>query len=259
MNRLETFARKHPALFSLLVVIGFLALLIGPDFLLHSKSDYVIEAFGAAQRVVIALLAVALLRALGWVGDAGVRNGGSASSWIMIAVPLVYLGTVFPYLFTRSWAPNMHAPALTALVAVDAFAEGALEEFLFRGLIFLAFLKSWGRSRNAVVKAAVTSSVFFSLPHLTNMLYGQQRLRVIAQVGWAFVLGIAVAWMYYAAGSIWPVVVLHGGLDAIVAANRMGMHIQITPLKGLVMVAFSLPVLIYAWFVLRRRNVSRYE
>jgi membrane protease YdiL (CAAX protease family) len=86
------------------------------------------------------------------------------------------------------------------------------------------------------------------------MFFGQQPLRVIAQVGWAFILGIAVAWFYEAGGSVWPVALFHGGLDAVVTVNRMGMHIQITPLKGLVMIAASLPVLAYAWWVFDRKS-----
>jgi membrane protease YdiL (CAAX protease family) len=129
----------------------------------------------------------------------------------------------------------MRDPRLTALVGVDGFMSGVVEDLVFRALIFLAFVQAWGRSRSAIVKAAVVSSIFFALPHLTNMLFGQQPLRVFAQVGWAFVLGIAIAWFYYAGASIWPAAFLHGALDAIVATNRMGLKIAIIPAKGLVM------------------------
>jgi hypothetical protein len=145
----------------------------------------------------------------------------------------------------------MRDPGLTALVGADGFMSGVVEELVFRALIFLAFVQAWGHSRAAIVKAGVVSSLFFALPHLTNMLYGQQPLRVFAQVGWAFILGIAIAWLYYAGASIWPAAFLHGTLDAVVATNRMGLKIAITPAKGLVMFSASLPVLVYAWFVLR--------
>jgi membrane protease YdiL (CAAX protease family) len=257
MRRLDAFVRRQPAVFALLVVIGFLALLIGPDRLVDGKADAVIEAFGAAQRVVISILAISLLAALGWTADAGVRKLGSARAWSLIVLPLLYLATVFPYLFTRSWAPNMRDPGLTALVGADGFMSGVVEELVFRALIFLAFVQAWGRGRAAIVKAGVVSSLFFALPHLTNMLYGQQPLRVIAQVGWAFTLGIAIAWLYYAGASIWPAAFLHGALDAVVATNRMGLKIAITPAKGLVMFSVSLPVLVYAWFVLQRTTATR--
>ncbi|HEX3580617.1 MAG TPA: CPBP family intramembrane glutamic endopeptidase [Thermoanaerobaculia bacterium] len=247
---------RRPAVFALLVVIGFLALLLLPDLLIKSKSDFVIESVGIVERVVITLLAVVVLAVRGWTADAGVRNPGSLWAWAIVLPPLVYLVIVFPYLFTHSWAPNMRDPKLTALVGVDALMSGVVEEFVFRALIFLAFVQAWGRTRSAIVKAGVASSLFFALPHLTNMLFGQQPLRVFAQVGWAFVLGIAVAWLYYAGASIWPAAFLHGVLDALVATNRMGMKIQITPMKGLVMFSVSLPVLVYAWFVLRGADVS---
>jgi membrane protease YdiL (CAAX protease family) len=148
----------------------------------------------------------------------------------------------------------MRDPRLTALVGIDGFMSGVVEELVFRALIFIAFVQAWGRSRDAIIKAGVVSSLFFALPHLTNMLFGQQPLRVVAQVGWAFTLGIAIAWLYYAGASVWPAAFLHGALDAVVATNRMGLKIAITPAKGLVMFAVSLPVLVYAWFVLRREQ-----
>ena len=252
MRPIEAFVRRHPSIFALLVVIGFLALLLLPDLLIKDRSDTVLESAGIVERVVISILAVAVLAMLGWTKDAGVRNPSSARAWLMVLPPLLYLATVFPYLFTRSWAPNMRDPRLTALVGADAFMSGVVEELVFRALIFLAFVQAWGRSRDAIIKAGVASSVFFALPHLTNMLFGQQPLRVVAQVGWAFTLGIAIAWLYYAGASVWPAAFLHGALDTVVATNRMGLKIAITPAKGLVMFAVSLPVLAYAWFVLRR-------
>ncbi|HEY2321685.1 MAG TPA: CPBP family intramembrane glutamic endopeptidase, partial [Thermoanaerobaculia bacterium] len=251
MRQIETSVRRYPALFALLVVIGFLAMILLPDPLIKDRSDMFLEVVAIAERAVISILAIVVLAVLGWTADAGIRNPGSVKAWAIILLPLVYLAIVFPYLFTHSWAPNMRDPRLTAIVAVDGFMSGVVEELVFRALIFLAFVQAWGRSRDAIVKAAVVSSVFFALPHLTNMLFGQQPLRVFAQVGWAFVLGIAIAWFYYAGGSIWPAAFLHGALDAIVATNRMGMKIAITPAKGLVMFSASLPVLLYAWFILR--------
>ena len=256
MSNIDTLVRRHPSTFAVLVVIGFLALLLVPDVFIKSKSDAVLESVGIVERVVISILAIVVLAVLGWTADAGVRSPGSVRAWLLIFPPLVYLAIVFPYLFTHSWAPNMRDPKLTALVGVDALMSGVVEELVFRALIFLAFVQAWGRTRDAIVKAGVASSIFFALPHLTNMLFGQQPLRVVAQVGWAFVLGIAIAWLYYAGASIWPAAFLHGALDAVVATNRMGMKITITPAKGLVMFATSLPVLVYAWFVLRRTHAA---
>src|SRR4051794_30621249 len=135
MNRLDTVVRRHPIAFAFVVVILFLALLEGPAALFDGKSDYIVEGFGALQRAIIAALALLLIRALGWLDVAGVSKSGDRHAWSMILVPFIYLSVVFPYLFTHSWMPNLRDPALTALAGVDAFAEGALEEFIFRGLI----------------------------------------------------------------------------------------------------------------------------
>jgi hypothetical protein len=103
MRPIEASVRRHPAVFSLLVVIGFLALLLLPDLLIKEKSDAAIESVGIVERMVISALAIAVLSMLGWTSDAGVRKPGSGRAWAMVLPPLVYLAIVFPYLFTRSW------------------------------------------------------------------------------------------------------------------------------------------------------------
>ena len=103
MSQTDTFVRRRPSVFALLAVIGFLALLVVPDFLMKTKSDAVIESAGIVEKVVISVLAIAVLAVLGWTADADVRRPGSARAWGIILPPLVYLGIVFPYLFTHSW------------------------------------------------------------------------------------------------------------------------------------------------------------
>ena len=249
---MKTFALRHPLLFSLAVTIAFLILLILPTLAVSGKSDAVLEAVGAVQRIVIAAMAFAFATYLGWRDVAGLGTPGTARSWLLIVPPLVYLGIVYPLFFTGSIAPNLREPRLTAIVAANAFAAGAMEELIFRGLIFYALLQAWGRSQAMVVRAAVVSSLFFSVPHLTNIAFGQQPLRVTAQVGWAFLLGAAFALLVYAGGSIWPVAFAHGALDAVVATNRIGKKIELAPVKALLLVAASLPVLVYAWMISRR-------
>lgn len=252
MNRIDAFAMRHPIVYAVAVAIAFVVLLLVISMPAAGKSEMFVEAWGIVRGLVLAALAIAFAYAAGWSSSSGIGNAGGADSWRIIVPPFVYLGVVYPYLFTGSWAPNLRDPKLTVLDGANAFLAGATEELIFRALIFFVVVRAWGGGRTAAVRAAILSATLFSLPHLLNVLDGHQLLRVLAQIGWAFILGIAISWLAYAGRSIWPVAFLHGGLDVVVSVNRLGMKIEITPQKGLVMVAASLPVLVYAWIVLRR-------
>lgn len=253
MMRMNEFALRRPVLFSVAVTVAFILALVLPSLALKSQSEEVIEATGAMLRIVIAAAALSLAASLGWRVPAGFGAPNRLQPWILIVPPLLYLGIVYPLLFTGSIAPNLHDPRLAAVVAADAFTAGGMEETVFRGLIFYALVRAWGNARSAVLRAAVVSSVLFSLPHLTNIFFGHQLLRVLAQIAWAFILGMAFALFAYAGASIWPVAFLHGALDAVVATNRIGKQIVLAPAKAIVMIIASVPVLVYAIVMMRKR------
>lgn len=254
MTGLQSFATRHPILYAIAVTFAFVAILIVANIPASGRSDHFVEAYSLAVRVVIAAMVIGFARAMSWSRTCGFAGIGSRRSWAIILGPLIYLAAVFPFLFTGSWAPNLAEPGLTLLTGANGFAAGATEEMIFRGLIFFVIAASWGGGRAGAVKAALTCGIVFSLPHLMNVFEGHQAMRVLAQLGWALVLGIAMAWLAFVGRTIWPVAFLHGALDAIVHANRIGVRIEVTPQKGLVMVAASLPVLVYAWILLRNRE-----
>jgi membrane protease YdiL (CAAX protease family) len=111
-------------------------------------------------------------------------------------------------------------------VAVNGFAAGALEEFVFRGLIlslWLSFDFEDQKLANAW-RAIVVSALFFSLPHALNLFAGHAEARVIAQLVWSFLLGAVFACLRIVGRSIWPVAVLHGVMNAFVHVNRLGVE-----------------------------------
>src|SRR5262249_41275396 len=120
----------------------------------------------------------------------------------------------------------------------------------FRGLIFGSLLATWGR--NGLVRAAALSSFFFAVIHALNVLAGDQVLRVGAQVLWAFVLGVALAFLARSGASVWPVAMLQGARGAIVHTTRMGVRSELPPARAAVMVLASLPGLLYAAAQARR-------
>ena len=110
--------------------------------------------------------------------------------------------------------------AVLMLVAI-LIATAIFEEILFRGLFFEAFAKTLkdSGSANALIGAALASSVMFGLLHVSSDLgslfrataYIQAAVKVLE--GTAF--GLAMCALYLKTKSVWPAVAAHAAFDLI--------------------------------------------
>ena len=208
------------------------------------------EYAAAIARLVLALVAIVALRQS---SPDALRSPTPRSWWIILPVA-VYSLIVYPLLFTGTLALNLSDPNLAGGVAVNGFAAGALEEFVFRGLILSLWLSSGleDQKPNNAWRAIVVSALFFSLPHVLNVFAGQAEARVITQLVWSFLLGAVFACLRIVGGSIWPVAVLHGAMNAFVHVNRLGVEIQPSILGAVALACAPLPLCLYAAILLRK-------
>ena len=208
------------------------------------------EYAAAIARLVLALVAIVALRQS---SPDALRSPTPRSWWIILPVA-VYSLIVYPLLFTGTLTLNLSDPNLAGGVAVNGFAAGALEEFVFRGLILSLWLSSdlEDQKPNNVWRAIVVSALFFSLPHVLNVFAGHAEARVIAQLVWSFLLGAVFACLRIVGGSIWPVAVLHGAMNAFVHVNRLGVEIQPSILGAVALACAPLPLCFYAAILLQK-------
>ena len=208
------------------------------------------EYAAAIARLVLALVAIVALRQS---SPDALRSPTPRSWWIILPVA-VYSLIVYPLLFTGTLALNLSDPNLAGGVAVNGFAAGALEEFVFRGLILSLWLSSGleDQKPNNAWRAIVVSALFFSLPHVLNVFAGHAEARVIAQLVWSFLLGAVFACLRIVGGSIWPVAVLHGAMNAFVHVNRLGVEIQPSMLGAVALACAPLPLCLYAAILLQK-------
>ena len=100
---------------------------------------------------------------------------------------------------------------------------GVNEELIFRGITADLLLrgisgkagKSSGNAagrRRTVILAAVLSSIFFSLAHLSNMQYADA-FGVAVQMAGAFLMGMVLTVVYYRTRNIYSVMILHAVND----------------------------------------------
>jgi membrane protease YdiL (CAAX protease family) len=94
----------------------------------------------------------------------------------------------------------------TLLFAVLALTAGVSEEFLYRGFVFMAFVRTMVNFAPPITFAAILSSIWFSMAHLY-----QGRRGLIT----TFVVGLIFVGMRIWTGSLVPGMVAHFGIDLV--------------------------------------------
>jgi membrane protease YdiL (CAAX protease family) len=91
-----------------------------------------------------------------------------------------------------------------------AIIPGIFEEVAFRGVIFTILMTKYKPNT-----AILISSVIFGLAHSVNVLMGQDVIITIAQLGFAFFLGLLLAIIVWKTNSLIPTILIHYLLDAV--------------------------------------------
>jgi len=244
-------ATGRPILFSISTTLIFTVFVIATAVVQKTASEPITqEALGALGRTVIGALALACLANCGWLS--WLASGGSRTSWLLILTPLLYLLAVYPLLFSGSYRLPPEDGTVLSMVAANGFAAGVMEELIFRGLVLGALVLRWGVTGAGLWRALVVSSLLFSAPHALNVLFGAQALTTLAQLVWAFLLGMVFGTLVVAGGSVWPVAALHGISNALVHANRYGHDLSLDMSSAVLLALAPLPLVWYAWGLLHR-------
>ncbi len=127
-----------------------------------------------------------------------------AAMWIPIILNLIF-DFKTPLMSFASAVPTLIGFLFATL------GTGILEELVFRGFFFNAFVDRLGNSKKGVFASMMLSSSVFGVIHLLNLI-GNPELIVstIAQVIYAIMIGCFFCIIYYRAGNIWPCIILHG-------------------------------------------------
>ena len=215
------------------------------------------EYAAGVARIILALAVMLVMRLRKW--DSNALTWPAARSWAIILPVAAYSLVVYPLLFTGTLALNLSQPNVAAGVAVNGFAAGALEELVFRGLILSLLLSGGSEDHNPrnTWRAIIISALLFSLPHALNLFVGHAEARVVAQLIWAFLLGIVFACLRISGGSVWPVAVLHGAMNAFVHVNRLGIEIQPSLVRAAALAFAPIPLCVYGAILLQKQRMDR--
>ncbi len=147
----------------------------------------------------------------------GLRFGEVAHHWHLCAVVTLGAMAITAIVLTLvSATPYNDASAMNEVVIVP-FSE----ELVFRGVILTALLAILGRIHapsTAVVSAVVVNAVVFGAAHGTNLLFHPASFVIPQMVFATVVMGIPAAYLVVKTRSIYPAMLLHGAINAVVVA-----------------------------------------
>lgn len=241
-------ASRRPLFYSGLLTFTFITAIVIIALVgsaTHSKEG--IEISGALGRGLVAGLA---LMALASTPDARWLAAPSGLGWAAATVVLAYILVVFPPLFSGRYAVPIGR--LPMYVALDGFAAGVAEEAVFRGLILGALCRAYTVRPTGRQRAILLSSAFFSVPHALNVLAGADPRRTLAQLVWAFLLGLVFAVLVLVGDSLWGAVLVHGFSNAYVHVNRLNASGETSTLRALLLALAALPLVVSGAWLLRR-------
>ena len=192
------FAEKKPILFEIiLIVISFIAVVI---FTVFGNALYLsTELSTSIGRIIVGI-------ALIFIYHRAFSNERPFKDPVIMLPSLLF--AVWNVVYNLSSGAVSGGMSYYTEALVTALAPAIFEEVLFRG-IFICNLKKSGKSD---MVSLLISAAFFSALHLTNIV-GSDPISVALQVGYSFVVGLALGAIYLRNNSIIQVIFVHFLID----------------------------------------------
>lgn len=246
---ITNFARHHPLIFVLTLTFTWILLLLLfmgiVSAVFHTlPGDSVSLSLARLSTTVCVLL---LAWRLNWLKAAGFSRLGSWQVWLLALVGLVYFASASLYSFfgkvAFDFSSLLQLPDARAAV-ITHFIAGLSEETLFRGLVLYALIRVYGGTIRGIVWSVLLASVLFALVHITQVFtFGASLSSALFLILQVFVLSIWWGALVVMGGSIWPAVLLHFVVNAVVAVQGLSTPMiepEILAYKNLLW--FSLPL-----------------
>jgi membrane protease YdiL (CAAX protease family) len=164
-------------------------------------------------QIILIVLCVLAVRRIGWGNIGFAKSRWSGAIWLLpsIAVMVAMLFSLLPFMGQITAEPKV-----TILLLVVPALIGLTEEIMFRGVLLRAAM-----ARFPVFNAMLLSATLFALMHGIIGIGGQPGLITIQQMAFAFLVGIFLAPIAIAAGTLWVVIIWHAVWDMLVYASQM--------------------------------------
>ena len=255
MTALKRFATNRPIIFGCLVVLVFVVFIILAGVLTYPMPGGPgAETVAAGTKLVGAAVLLLLLWRLGWLRAAGITYRGGWRPWLFVLPAMVYSLIAVQYAFFGGIDFDLPDPTHAASVALNMIVDGGLQEIVFRGVLLYALVRVWADTKRGVIMSVLISSVLFGGLHILNLFVAGRALSVaLLQIADTVISGTYYAALVLYGQSIWPVVLWHGLLNAIVSVRAISTPgFEETVSMWTLFVLSNLPLLIYGAYLLYR-------
>ena len=204
-------------------------LLFGPWRLLADLLDPMLVSIGV--RLVLLAVPLAAMAGLG-AGRVVVparRGFRQAMHWagylavVSVAISVFDLAGMLTGAAGGAWASQYGWLESVLLSLLLCLVVGALEEFLFRGLLLGGLMARWGGTRRGIVGSVLVSALVFGLLHVAvDILAGPYTVATVLQMllktVQTAIFGVLAAAAFVRARNLWGVAVAHAAADFLPVA-----------------------------------------
>jgi len=224
---MRSFASNHPIIFVISLTIAWLVLLM---ILMGIASSALRTPYGDVTTTSIGHLAVTacillLVWRLGWLKASGITRLGRWQVWLIAFGGMIYFASVSLYSFYGKVAfdfPSLMRLPGSPTTIMTHFVVGLSEENLFRGLVLYSLVRIWRNTRRGTIESVVLTSLLFAVLHVTQVFtYGISLSTAVLLTLETFIIAIWWGALVLLGGSIWPTVMLHFVVNAVVAVQGL--------------------------------------
>lgn len=209
----QDFQKRSPLLFSLLVVVLFLALIAIPyHYLLEYffQNEQIIDLLQEMlRRLPVIVLAVFAIKRYNLTALAGMSSAHPFRNAQAYLIPLAFIGLGLSDIVQNR--EELAAPMVVLLFVLSNISVGFAEEFTFRGLIQSSIIQHFAHKKYGVLLGVVFASVLiFGVLHFVNLLRQPDNFQgIFSQVLFATSIGVFFGALLLRTNKILPVGLLH--------------------------------------------------
>jgi membrane protease YdiL (CAAX protease family) len=211
--KITGFAQKHIFIFSVIVIVTALTIQICTGKIVQGIDWSGYEGNLMMQVVPTLFLCLILKKLVPFITLGFTRKGlikGLLLGWLMIVMSFLNVN----YFILKEYGITM--PPVTKMITFTLWMLmiGVFEEVLIRGIILNNMIKKWGGTKKGIYLAVFMSSLLFGIAHLVNLIESPGLVIVtLAQVVYAFFIGVFFASVYLRSKNIWVVIIYHALMD----------------------------------------------
>jgi membrane protease YdiL (CAAX protease family) len=227
MSIFRSMATNQPVIFVLSSTIAWLVLVVVFTGIASSalRKPYGDAASGTIGHMAVMACTLWLVWRLGWLEASGVARLGSWQVWLLALGGMIYFVCASLYAFygkvAFDFSSLIRLPASRTTVLTQ-FVVGLSEEILFRGLVLYTLARVWGNTKYGLIGSVLLTSLLFAVLHITQVFsHGLSPASALLLTLETFIISIWWGALVLWGGSIWPAVMLHVVVSAVVVVQGL--------------------------------------